>query len=175
LGEPHHHEVRNSAFAIGLASIFAVACATRFYALSQPPLWMDEAYSYFVSTRPLADIVFNKVDNHPPLFYAIQHLWTLVDPNIAAFRIPVAAVGILTVLVVALATSDLVNRRAGLAAGALLAMSAGHIYFSQDARMYSLLAFGLAIATWGLVGFVERKRPQLYLTLYLVGGAIAIY
>ena len=88
---------------------------------------------------------------------------------------PVAAIGSVTVLIVALATSDLVNRRAGLMAGGLLALSTGHIYFSQEARMYPQLAFGLALAIWGLVGFVDRNGRWLYLILYLIGGVIAIY
>jgi 4-amino-4-deoxy-L-arabinose transferase-like glycosyltransferase len=173
--EPHQSDMSDLAFAGGLLSIFALGCAVRFYGLSELPLWMDEAHSYFTSTRPLTDILFNKVDVHPPLFYVVQHFWTLIDPNIAAFRVPVAAVGSVTVLIIALATSDLVNRRAGLTAGALLALSTGHIYFSQDARMYPLLAFGLALATWGLVGFVDRNGRKLYLAIYLVGGLIAIY
>jgi uncharacterized membrane protein len=175
LGEPHQHDLSDPAFAVGLASIFALGCGARFYGLSELPLWMDEASSYFVSTRPLPDILFNKVDIHPPLFYVVQHFWTLIDSNITTFRVPVAAIGSVTVLIVALATSDLVNRWAGLAAGALLALSTGHIYFSQEARVYPLLAFGLALATWGLIGFVDRNRPHFYFALYLIGGVIAIY
>ncbi|MBV9295586.1 MAG: hypothetical protein JO145_08435, partial [Acidobacteriaceae bacterium] len=96
-------------------------------------------------------------------------------PDIKVFRVPNAAIGSLTVLMVALATGDLVSRRAGLVAGAVLALSTAHIYFSQDARMYPLLAFGLTLATWGLVGFVERHGRKLYLAIYLVGGLVAIY
>ena len=173
--EPRQRDMSDLAFTAGLLSILALGCAVRFYGLSKLPLGMDEGHSYFTSIRPLTDILFNKVDNHPPLFYAVQHFWTLIDPNIAAFRVPVAAIGSVTVLIVALATSDLVNRRAGLTAGALLAPSTEHIYFSQDARMYPLLALGLVLATWGLVGFVERDGRKLYLIIYLVGGLIAIY
>ena len=103
MGEPDQHDVSDPAFAVGLASIFALGCATRFYGLSELPLWMDEATSYFVSTRPLTDILFNKIDNHPPLFFAVQHFWTLIDPNITAIRVPAAAIGSVTVLIVALA------------------------------------------------------------------------
>jgi hypothetical protein len=54
------------------------------------PIWMDEAYSYFVSTQPLQDILFNKIDNHPPLFYVLQHFWNEVDPGVAAIHPPAA-------------------------------------------------------------------------------------
>jgi hypothetical protein len=164
-----------SAFWIGLIVIVCMGSAIRFYGLSDLPIWMDEAYSYFVSGRPLSDILFNKVDNHPPLFYAVQHFWTLIDPSIKALRVPAAMLGIATIFIVALTIADLIDRKAALASAAFLALSTGHIYFSQDARMYSLLALGLAVATWGLLGFLIKAKPSRYLALYLIGAAIAVY
>jgi mannosyltransferase len=175
-GGPQQREVSDVFYGCGLTAILVVACATRFYGISQLPLWMDEIYTYFVATRPLHDIVFNELDNHPPLYYALQHFWLLSFPDIATFRFPAAAIGSVTAIVVALATSDLVNRRAGLAAGALLALSTGHIYFSQDARMYTLLTLGLSLSTWGLIGALQSdKRRSFYWIAYVIGGAIAIY
>ena len=66
--ELRQRDVSDPAFAVGLLSIFALGCVARFYGLSKRPIWMDEAFSYFVSTRPLNDILFNKIDNHPPFF-----------------------------------------------------------------------------------------------------------
>ena len=176
LGGPQQREVSDVFYVCGLAAVLVVACAARFYGISELPLWMDEAYTYFVATRPLHDIVFNELDNHPPLFYALQHFWLLSFPNITAFRFPAAAIGSITAIVVALATSDLVNRQAGLAAGALLAISTGHIHFSQDARMYTLLTLGLSLATWGLLGLLQSdKRQSFYWIAYVIGGAVAVY
>lgn len=169
------HELANGPYVIGLLIVFLTGCAARFYQLDHTPIWMDEAYSYFVSTQPLENIVFNKIDNHPPLFFILQHFWHGLNSEVAFIRFPAAAIGSLTVLVVALATGDLFNRVAGLAAGALLALSSGHIYFSQEARMYTLLCFGLALATWGLLGLLTRERKKLYAAMYLIGAGISVY
>lgn len=169
------HDLSALAFALGLLLIASIGAALRFYRLSELPLWMDEAYSYFISAQALMDILFNRLDNHPPLFYAIQHLWTLVDPKVTAIRVPAAFFGSATVLAIGLATGDLMNRRAGLAASALLALSTAHIYFSQDARMYAQLVFGLTLAVWGLIGLVERPGRWRYPILYIAGGGIAIF
>jgi hypothetical protein len=168
-------DLADGPYIIGLLIVFLVGCAARFYQLDHTPIWMDEAYSYFVSTQPLGHIAFNKIDNHPPLFYILQHFWNELNSNADLIRFPAAAIGSLTVLVVALATSDLLNRVSGLAAGALFALSTGHIYFSQEARMYTLLCFGLAIATWGLLGLMARERKKLYAAVYLIGAAISVY
>ena len=169
------HDLADGPFIIGLLIVFLVGCAARFYQLDHTPIWMDEAYSHFVSVQSLGHIVFNKIDNHPPLFYVLQHFWNELNSNAELIRFPAAAIGSLTVLVVALSTSDLLNRVAGLAAGALLALSTGHIYFSQEARMYTLLCFGLAVATWGLLGLLDRDRKKLYAAVYLVGASISVY
>ena len=173
--QPRRRDVDDGGFVLALLSILALGGFARFYGLSDLPIWMDEAYSYFASTRPLRDILFNKIDTHPPLFYAIQHFWTAINPDIDAIRVPAAAIGSATVLLVAVSTADLASRRAGLAAAALLAASTAHIHFSQDARMYALLTFGLSLATWGIVGLAERPGRKLYPVLYLVGAGIAVY
>src|SRR5262249_49776649 len=85
-----HYTLDALAFAVALVLILVVGSAARFYHLAALPIWMDEAYSYFVSKRPLDHILFNKIDNKPPLFYALQHLWTTINPDVAAIRVPAA-------------------------------------------------------------------------------------
>jgi uncharacterized membrane protein len=80
--QPQHQDINRVVFTVALLSVLALGGFARFYGLSDRPIWMDEAFSYFASTRPLGDILFNKIDTHPPLFYAIQHFWTAIDPNI---------------------------------------------------------------------------------------------
>jgi hypothetical protein len=170
-----HRDLADGPFMIALLALLVVGCVARFYHLSYTPIWMDEAYSYFVSTQPLTHILFNKIDNHPPLFYVLQHFWNGFDPDVGTIRLPAAAIGSVTVLIIILATTDFFGRIAGLSAGALLALSTGHIYFSQEARMYTLLCLGLALATWGILGFADRDSRKFYAILYLVGSSIAIY
>lgn len=174
-GTGSQQDLADGPYIIGLLIVFLAGCAARFYQLDHTPIWMDEAYSYFVSRQPLWNIVFNRIDNHPPLFYILQHFWNELNSNAELIRFPAAAFGSLTVLIIAFATSDLFNRVAGLSAGALFALSTGGIYFSQEARMYTLLCFGLALATWGLLGLMTRDRKKLYAAVYLIGAGIAVY
>jgi uncharacterized membrane protein len=169
------HDLADRPFIVALLALLVIGGGARFYHLSYTPIWMDEAYTYFVSIQPLHAIAFNRIDNHPPLFYLLQHFWNEVDPAIDDIRLPAAAIGTVTVLTITLAAADLINRIAGLAAGAFLAFSTGHVYFSQEARMYTLLCFGLALATWGVLGLADGRRKQFYAILYLSGASIAIY
>ena len=153
-----------------------VAVAFRAWGLNSRPIWMDESFTYLVSKLPIRSIAFNQIDNHPPLFYILQRLWYLLDPRVSAVRVPAAICGSLAVVTTMLATSDLFSRRAGVIAGAFLALSTGHIYFSQDARMYPLLSLGVSIAIWGMAGLMQRPDRKIrYAIIYCVGALIAIY
>lgn len=164
------------AFIAASLGLLGVALALRFWNLAGAPIWMDEAFTYVAAQLPLKTILFGAIDNHPPLFYALQHLWQALDPRLGHVRVPAAIAGALTVVTVTLAGADLVSRRAGLLAGLFLALSTSQIYFSQDARMYPLLNLGLALAAWGLAGLAQRPERRLpYGVLYVLGGAAAVY
>jgi uncharacterized membrane protein len=159
------------------ALIVLLAAAFRFWDLSSTPLWMDEAFTVLAARFPLSSILFNEIDYHPPLVYVLQHLWMKLSSALSFARVPAAMAGTLTVLIVIASTADLLSRRAALWAGLLVAVSTGHIYYSQDARMYPLVVLGLALASWGFVGAIspDKSRPWTYVGLYVFGSTISIY
>ena len=142
--------------------------------MNSQPFWMDEAFSYYVARNSAHTIIFGGVDNHPPLFYLIQHGWQALFPDQDLMRVPAIAAGVLTVAVVGLMGADLFGRTAGLAAALVVALSANHIYLSLDTRMYTLMALGAALATWGALGLVDRRCVG-YHGLYVFGASVAIY
>ena len=93
--------------------------------------------------------------------------------------------GVLTVPVVWLIGAELGSRRIGLLAAALVATSAVHVAYSQEARAYALLTLGATVAVWGLLRFLRgclapiEERPArtslLALSAYVLGSALALY
>jgi uncharacterized membrane protein len=161
-----------------LAGILLLAAALRFRDLAAAPIWMDEAFTIFAAQMPVGPLLFDAIDGHPPLFYLIQKLWMLLSDDPALARVPAAVFGSIGPVLLALAAGDLVSRRAGLVAGLLLALSTGHIFLSQDARMYSLLVVELIAATWGLLGWLGgggTLRRRTYGILYVAGAAAALF
>lgn len=164
-------------FWVVFGAILLLGTVLRFWNLSSAPIWMDEAVTLAMAELPISTILFNMVDNHPPLTFAIQHYWQMLVPDPAYARVPSALAGSLSVAIIMLTSRDLFSPRAALFAGLFFAAATGHIYYSQDARMYSYLILGLTLAAWGAAGHV---RPNLhskrgYFALYVIGGAIAIY
>ncbi|GAB5457671.1 MAG: hypothetical protein Hens3KO_07010 [Henriciella sp.] len=162
-------------------AVFGAICllgtVLRFWNLSSAPIWMDEAVTLAMAELSISTILFSMVDNHPPLTFAIQHYWQMLFPDPAYARVPAAFAGSLSVAIIMLAARDLFSPRAALFAGLFFAAATGHIYYSQDARMYSYLILGLILAAWGAAGHVRLHlcSKRAYLALYVIGGAIAIY
>lgn len=159
------------------AAITAIGTVLRFWNLGSAPIWMDEAVTLGFARLDLWTILTGNIDNHPPLTWAIQHIWHNINPDPDMARVPAATFGALSVAAILLAARDMLSVRAAIFTGLLFAFATGHIYYSQDARMYPYLVFGLILGAWGGLG---HMRPNLhsartYAVFYVVGGAIAIY
>ena len=79
---------------------------------------------------------------------------------------PSVIFGILTIYLVYLIGKELFNKKVGLIAGALLATSGLHVYYSQEARMYSLVALLVSY----LVYLFLKKRWFLFSIILLLIG-----
>ena len=112
------------------------------------PLWWDEGYSVWFATHPLAQMAaLTARDIHPPLYYALLHLWiALWGPGPLALRSLSILFGMLTIPMAYLVGRELAGPRAGLWAAALIALNPIHVYYSQEVRMYGLVA-GLSLGS----------------------------
>ena len=114
--------------------------------LSFQPLWWDEGYSVWFATHTLPEMVaLTARDIHPPLYYALLHLWIMMwGPGPLALRAMSVVIGVLMVPITYLVGRELAGPRAGLWAAALLAFNPMHVYYSQEVRMYGL------VTLWGI-------------------------
>ena len=121
-------------------------------------LWLDEATSALVAKMSVADI-FSKFlpgDFHPSLYYLFLKGWVaLFGMGEVALRIPSVIFGVATIYATYLVAAKLFNRRVGLISSSLMATSGLAVYYSQEARMYSLAAFLVGFLVYL---FLEKKR-----------------
>lgn len=132
--------------------------------------WLDEATSgLVVRSFNLGEIItkFSPGDFHPPFYYLVLKIWSYIfSTNEIALRFPSIVFGLLTVYLVYLIGKKLFSSKVGLIAGALLATSGLHIYYSQEARMYSLTAF---LVSFLIYLFLKKKWLIFSIILMLVG------
>lgn len=139
-------------------SILLISFLLRLISLNQS-FWLDEATSATVATKSMSEILsFAKADFHPPLYYILLHLWTMVSGT--------SEVGIRMVSVLfGVGTVYLVYRLSKNSFAALLvATSPLLVYYSQEARMYSMLTFFITLS-------VYAYKKKLWL---LLGVALSI-
>jgi mannosyltransferase len=144
---------------------------------SNSGLWVDEIYSLLDSFRPpLVQIVtlFPR-DNHHPLYSVFAHL------SISAFgeapwsaRLPSVLFGAATIPLLYVLGRQVTSSREALLASALLAVSYHHVWFSQNARGYVMLAFFTIACCWLLLRLVD-ERSTSFAVAYAAAAALGAY
>ncbi len=127
-----------------LVLLTLLALGLRLYRLDGQSLWYDEAFSVYLARMDLTEITARTAaDIQPPLYYYLLHGWIqLFGDSEFSVRSLSALFGIMSVPLAYLLAGQLFRGRlAGLLAALLLAISPLHVWYSQEARMYTLLTF----------------------------------
>lgn len=135
--------------------------------IGREPLWNDEIASLALVGRPFGDLAREiPGDHNGALFHLV--LWPVVQlggSSSALLRLPALVAFVAAAVICALVGARLAGRRAGLAAGTLLAVNPFAIAYGQEARMYAFaLCFSL-LAVLALQRATEvptRRRWLLY-------------
>jgi mannosyltransferase len=140
---------------ISVSLLTVTALAIRLVRLGEQSLWLDEAFSWLVASRPLAEgLEIARVNFvNPPLYYLLLHPVAQIGHSEALLRLPSALFGAATVPLLYALGRRLHRPRAGIAAAALLAFNPFHMWVSREARSYALLCLLAALV---LASFLQR-------------------
>lgn len=100
--------------------------------------------------------------------------WVLLGQSAFVVRLASVFLGVLNIAGIFQLGQQAGSARAGLIAAFLLAISPFHIWYSQEARMYSLLTGQLILAHIGLIALLRGKSKRFWL-LYGVGMGTAVF
>lgn len=149
--------------------ILLVGFIFRIISLNQS-LWLDEATSALVAKMSVGDIFtkFLPGDFHPPFYYLVLKYWSSIfGYSEVSLRIPSIVFGVFTIYLIYLIAIKIFNKQIALMAAVLMATSGLAIYYSQEARMYSLAAFLVSLAFYL---FIYKKWILFSITLLLIGA-----
>ncbi|WP_411121824.1 hypothetical protein [Streptomyces sp. x-19] len=128
----------------------------------QGAIWRDEAATWEVAQRSISEIwhMTGRVDIVHGLYYLLIHtVFEVFGANLAGLRLP----SVLGALIAAATTAAIGRRLAGpmggLSAGLVLALLPVMQRYAQEGRSFALVAAGVAVATWLLVGAVFPAGP----------------
>jgi hypothetical protein len=158
--------------------VVGVAVALRLYGLTTQSLWHDELFTRYAATQSSlwAAIDVGAVqDVHPPGFVAAMYAWVrLAGDSEAALRLPSVLAGVLAVAWIARLGEAWFDRRTGLVAALLTAVSWLPIYYAQEARPYAWLFVGsIALVERITAAWRAPSRPGPLLQVAAIGVALA--
>ena len=124
-------------------------------------MWLDETFSVWVASHSVPDMLrwIARIDPHPPLYYLLLHYWVAHYGDTPYYvRLFSALFSTITIPIIYLIGKRLSGAVVGLAAAVFLTVSPFHIYFAQEARMYTLLTFNATVAIFALVRLLTDPR-----------------
>ena len=156
--------------------ILFLGLVLRIFSINQS-FWLDEATSATVAKHlSFTDIIskFSPGDFHPPLYYLTLKLWTLpFGVNEFSARSLSIVAALATIYFTYLIGKTYFEKNTGLMAAILLAVAPLHIYYSQEARMYSLQTLFVTMSVYFFVKLTKKHHLGHWLlfslTLVLVG------
>jgi hypothetical protein len=162
-----------------LVLLILLATIERIYGIDRQSLWSDELYAVMASYKHH----FSKVwllmlnDSHPPGYVTLMYYtlpWTgYTDVGI---RLQSLIYGIVWIPLVYWLGRRWFSASTGLIAAALVTSSHSAIYFSQEARAYSMLvAFNLANIICLLEILYAHKLHRNYVTGFVISSTIMLY
>jgi len=160
-----------------LLALLLLAATLRLLQLSYESIWLDEALTWVQVNGSYAAMMESvRQDVHPPVyFHVLQFFVWLGGDSEFMLRFPSALFGVLTVWVTYLCGKRLDFGRAALVPALLVAVSMFHIRYSQEARMYTLMAF---LTGWSMLTLLNLRRREAGLGAmlhYLLATILLMY
>lgn len=158
-----------------LLLITALGFVLRIYQLGYESLWLDEATTHLTSSSTLSQIFHaTSGDVHPPLYYYLVHFFLLGNESEFMLRLPSMILGVLSIPLLYLLTSRMFSQKEGLISSFLLSISVMHIFYSQEARMYSMLAFLTLASLYFFYCAIENNKKTTWI-LFVLATTMNIY
>lgn len=157
--------------------VLLLALALRLIAINQS-LWLDEAINVNVARAldfKTLVLDYSLGDFHPPLYHILLKTWiSLFGSSEIAVRIPSVLFGVGTVYLTYRIAKKLFEEKTAIIAAVLAATAPLSIYYSQEARMYSLAAFLCSLSVYFFISTVKKPTFPL-LAGFITSTALTLY
>src|SRR5262245_62020627 len=152
-----------------VACIMLLAAVLRVVKLNSG-LWLDEVTTLLDFARsPIPEIFFQYSKNNHPLYSLLAHACLkILGEQPWSLRIPAVVFGIACIPTLYILGVQVTSKLEALLAATSLALSYHHIWFSQDARGYTGLAFWTLLSSIFLLQGLRHNRARWY-----IGYAVA--
>jgi mannosyltransferase len=153
---------------ISLIALIIIGTVIRFYNIAMNSLWLDETATLSFAERSFTgiwDLTASGGEFNPPLFFWVEHVMIVFGNSEFVLRFAPAIAGIITIPVFFLIGRELKDDTTGLISAFILTVSQFAIFYSQEARAYSLMLLFVSIALYFYLRALNRdSRADWILT-----------
>jgi len=143
-----------------LIFVLLIGFLLRLHNLGSQSFWFDEIATYvrtILSFDEFVEELFG-TRNHVPVYFLLMRGWALLGDSELVFRYFSLIWGVIAIAIIFRLGSYLAGWRVGLIAAYLLAISPFHIWYSQEARMYTLTPVLILCAHWFFVRGLRSNK-----------------
>lgn len=158
-------------------ALLILAFMLRLQSLAFQSLWRDEADAVRFALAPLPDVIktFSQPGFNGPLYFLMLRGWIgLAGQSEFAIRFPSLLFGVIGIALIYSLGTRLFSRPIGLIAATLLAVSGYHVWYSQEAKMYTLITALALAAIYCLRRGLEDGRTRCWIGV-VVCASLAMY
>jgi mannosyltransferase len=159
---------------IVLILLVFLAFTLRVYRLGHQSFWYDEGQSYYFAHQDSLGAMLDVISDsdHPPLYFILFYLWMSASGRSEfALRFTALFWSVLLVPLVYLLGRRAFGTLEGMVAALLMAISPFHIWYAQEARMYTLATFLGLLSSYLLLLALQKGRRSLWLAYTLAALA----
>ena len=152
----------------GLTAFTTIA----FWTITKSSIWFDEAFGAYMIRYNFFDIArYTAADVHPPLYYWLLKIWGMLFGNTdLGLRSMSVFFGAIAILFGYLLIHKLFDKKVARISLIFMVLSPMLVRYSQEMRMYTLIAAIALAATYVLTFAVESKKRKLWFVYGLLVG-----
>ncbi|HUC96602.1 MAG TPA: glycosyltransferase family 39 protein, partial [Candidatus Saccharimonadales bacterium] len=143
-----------------IAAALVIYAIISLWTISKSSIWFDEAFGAYMIHYNFIDIArYTATDVHPPVFYWLLKIWSMIFGNTElGLRSMSVFFGGIAITFGYLLTNRLFTKTAARISLIFMVLSPMFIRYSQEARMYMLVAAIALAATYVLTYAVQTKK-----------------
>ncbi|MEJ7568869.1 MAG: glycosyltransferase family 39 protein [Gaiellaceae bacterium] len=161
---------------VAVAALTVIAALLRFPTLDAKSFWVDEVVTVSLVRQDFGSMLeaIPSSESTPPVYYVLAWVWSQAfGVGEVGLRSLSALLGTAVVPVAYLATRELSSNRAGTASAALVAVNPLLVWYSQEARAYTLLVLLGGLSYLFFARSLRQPRPRS-LVFWVFASALAL-
>src|SRR5271157_5567849 len=162
---------------LALALLTAAGAWLRLSHLGTKSLWLDEGATVALARASWSHFIWvwwHGEANPQTIYFLVMRGWILLGRSETCLRLPSALFGVASIPLMYVMARRFVSVGPALAAAALLAFSPAHVYYSQEARSYTLAILFVLLSSYFFVGAVEGGQRRDWV-LWTIISILAFY